>query len=237
MKNKVIKKFWDFVKELWVKDNVKVRKFLIAWTGKTIIIGTTNVFENEFFDKYQDNTATLDDFKEYFDSQNIPYKEHSDSIVVYVPEDISQYAPDEKVTDTMLASFTYYYSKDKKMPVYCRLDNPDRYPEKLDWNSGRITIHCYVSQNPMFYVKKKIMEEVEKITPQFIEMGKIAYKDENIFNQKLEQFQEQTKSDLFLRGWVMQKTMKNWKRILDRLPGWKVGDIMMDSYEVYGLND
>ena len=237
MKKKVIKKFWDFVKELWVKDSVKVQKFLIAWTGKTIIIGTTNVFENEFFDKYQDNTATLDDFKEYFDSQNIPYKEHSDSIVVYVPEDISQYAPDEKVTDTMLASFTYYYNKDEQKPVYCRLDNPDRYPEKLDWNSGRITIHCYVGQNPMFYVKKKITEEVEKITPQFIEMGKIAYKDENIFNQKMEQFQEQTKNDLFLRGWVMQKTMKNWKRILKCMPQWKMGDIMMDSYEVYGLND
>jgi len=241
-----IKRFWDFIKGLRMDDHSKELNLWIRWTGRVTEIGNTDTYGTYFIHKYEDETITPNDLKDYFDSQNISSisnvnydknKEYITSFDVCVPKNISLYAPDEKVTDTMLASFTYYYQKDEHKPVYSRLDNPDRYPEKLDWNSGRITVHCYVAQNPMFYVKKKIKEEVEKITPKFIEMGKIAYKDEEIFNQKFEQFQKQTKADLFLRGWVMQKTMKNWERILKRMPQWKMGDIMMDSYEVYGLND
>lgn len=242
-----IKRFWDFVKNLKIRGSIKELSLWIRRTDKGTEVNIMHSQGAYFTAEYEDETITVDDFENYFDSQDIPILNHNrnfdtngrvytTSLEVRIPEDISEYAPDEKVTDTMLVAFTYSYSKDKKM-VFTRIDNPDTYPEKINWNEGEVTIHCYVVHNSRIFIGRAIRKEVEKITPKFVEMGRNIYGDEDFFNQKMKQFQEQTENDLFLRGWIMQKTMKNWEKILKNKMDWKMGDIMMDSYKIYGLED
>jgi len=239
-----IKRFWDFIKGFRMINLTKKLVFDIKWTGETTEISGTHYGDTWCCIQYEDKTITPNDFKEYFDSQNIPYRGYDDYCTGYanlfeiiIPKDISPYITDKEITNSVLASFTYEYYEDKDKPILYRIDSPDNYPEKLDWNCGRVTVHCHIGQNPLQFLDKKLQEGIEKIMPQFIQIAQSIYEDKTFFYRKMIKLEEQTKGNLFLKGWTIQKTMIGWEKILKNNPGWKMGDLMVSPYGKWQLVD
>lgn len=91
-----VKRFWNFVKELKMEGGDRDLNFWIRWTGEEdteiSIIDPLSVY---LICKYRDKTITLEDLKNYFDSQDIQHitnynydngKEYITSIEVCIPK-------------------------------------------------------------------------------------------------------------------------------------------------------